>query len=883
MIVLSLAWQQFTMQWQSKTNHLWLLTQLSLAFYLFVITLTGSTVQQYLADNLQHMIGADTLVTGSNINRDAVTAQITPHASQLSYTKQFSLTLTHQNQWQPVEIKAVDDHYPLRGEVVVANQLGGQEQRLQSGPAPGNIWLDSRAISGLGLQMGDAVVFGSGNLTLSHVLQFEPDRLLEGHSVAMRGMIHLQDYRLLPTPDKVTSRFLVQNNHAQQLALEQALGDSHAHLQVISAANGRHPLAALWQRVEKFFGLSAVLLFLIGAVAIDMTSNNMLKRQKYFFAVAMSCGMTRAQGMLVSILTFVFGVMTALVPAALAAMLLAHFAADLLQVFFADLQSNWRASDILGVALLCFLLFTLNQIPSWLAVMNVKVLDLLQERVKPLALGVSRLVFPLLGIGVLIGFYSDNLLMTSMLMLSIVFCLALIGTLTWLTLGLGEKLVSKRHGLLSFTFYLMRKRLLSKSAQIIGLGLSLMLFIFCLKMVDDFTGMLESVSRKQNGNLFISQANQTEIDAIHGWAEQTNSDVRQLSPFVYAELTKINNQAVHDHATQPSQTRQELSSSTRLSWHEQVPDNNALTQGNWDTKEKNESEKNAAENPTYRVSVEDEVAEDLNLSLGDVLTFVVNDQPLQFAIASIHQFKPGTHSVTFWFVVQTASAEPPTFAANPLYMGSMELPQAAWDELATLWQAHPSLRMMPLKALTERIDKFSHFGLGLLLSVSVFVSLLSSLVIFATAARFVDDDKKRNGLMLSFGLDKKSCLKLVIYEWLITAVVASGSAILATWFAGELLYKVQFGMDYKADVLWMISTLLENILGLTALGLFLSYASLNVTVLDLLAERPVSNSKPDINWHDIPFLPAKVVHWLDKKSAKRNKNSGNASENSQRK
>lgn len=842
MIILSLAWQQFSMQWKSKTNHLWLLTQFSLAFYLFVITLTGSTVQSYLEQNLKHMIGADTLVIGSNLDESSLVEQMLPYAQVMSQTKLFTLTLTNDDKWQSIEIKAVDDGYPLRGELVVASELGSEGKPKASGPQPGQIWLDSRAMVSLSLAVGDSIVFGSGNLQVTKVLQFEPDRLLESHSVAMRGMIHQKDYGLLVAPDKVTYRFLIENSTEQQQALEQALSVSHPQLQVISAANGRHPLAALWQRVEKFFGLSAVLLFLIGAVAIDMTSSNMLKKQKYFFAVAMSCGMNRVQATVVSIITFIFGVFTALVPAAIAAMLLEYFATDLLQVFFADLKSLWSASDLIGVATLCLTLFTLNHISSWLTVMKVSALDLLQERVKPFSLGMSRLVFPFIGIGVLIGFYSDNMLMTTMLLVSIVFCLFLIGSLTWLTLAFGEKLVSKRNGLLSFTFYLMRKRLLSKAAQIIGLGLSLMLFIFCLKMVDDFTEMLESVSRQENGNLFISQANEVEVEAIRAWAKAHDSEIRQLSPFVYAELTKINDIEVEEHVSEPSQTLQELSSSIRLSWHEKVPENNVLSLGEWQSE-------------SGFISVEDEVAEDLELSLGDRLTFVVNSQPITFSISSIHSFEPGTHSVTFWFVVPATTEEAPSFVNNPLYMGSMELPQKAWASLADLWKEYPSLRMVPLKELTERIDRFSNFGLGLLLGVSVFVSLLSSLVIFATATRFVEDDKKRNGLILSFGLDKKSCLKLVIYEWLITAIIASGSAILATWFAGELLYSVQFGMNYQADVLWMVGTLLENIIGLTLLGLFLSYTSLHVTVLDLLAERPVSNNKIDINWEDIPFNP----------------------------
>ena len=55
-----------------------------------------------------------------------------------------------------VSAKAVSDTYPLRGDVIIADAPFIRGAPIQSGPQPGEVWLESRALPALGLEVGDS-------------------------------------------------------------------------------------------------------------------------------------------------------------------------------------------------------------------------------------------------------------------------------------------------------------------------------------------------------------------------------------------------------------------------------------------------------------------------------------------------------------------------------------------------------------------------------------------------------------------------------------------------------------------------------------------------------------------------------------------------------
>ena len=832
-MLFNIALQRFIQQFKARENTLWLITIFSLMFYLLIAAFASSSIQHYLKINLQQMIGASTLVSSDVLITEDVEQQLQQYSTNLVRTQQFSLTLTHKTQWQSVDVKAVDHNYPLQGKVTIANSLGAPEIQVANGPAKGEIWLDTRALVSLAVKVGDKIQLGAQSFSISAVLLFEPDRLLEGHSVNMRAMINLQDSVLLDQVKKRQYRYLLENSHQQQNELAAKFNKDYPHIDVLTSASGNHPLSALWFRIYNFIGLSSILLFLLGILAIDLTRRKWVQKEKHFVAVASSCGMSRGQGLIISMFVYLIGVIFMLGLGIIAAVVCESVVMQTLQMFFPEIQSNWQLIDLIKVSLICLTVLTLNQLPSWFAIMKVEVIELLNNKDIIPSLSVDRILFPVLSLLTLVYFYSDNLLLTSSLLAALGFCLLLLVVFTWLFLFLGDVLVPKKFGLISFSIYMMRKRLFVKSSQIIGIGLSLTLFIVPSQITDDFLGVLENISIKNSGNLIISQADQNDVVAIQRWAKKNDSVLKPFRQFSYGKLTQINHVNVAAHITQPSESSAKLSSSIRLSWSKDVLVNNEIISGQWQSIPQGEF---------LNISVEDEVAEDLNIQLGDLLTINIQNQNHLFKVNSVHAFVPGKSPITFWFQLPINDQTQQKFMDTPLSMGGADLPESAWENLAELWEQQPSLKMVPLKTVSEKVTDFINIGTGVILVLGSFIALMSSLVIFSAISNSVDNDKKRNGLILSFGLTKIDCIKVICLEWMMTAVIVTTGAVFASWLALTLVYQVQFSIEYQTDFVTIFTLLIENILGLTILGLTLSYASLQVSTLDLL-NQPAGNNR----------------------------------------
>ena len=71
MIGLKLLWQDYWLNARSSDSRLVSLTQLLLSFFLLTLTLTGASIQHYLDDNLENMLGSDLVLEQYKKGRSA--------------------------------------------------------------------------------------------------------------------------------------------------------------------------------------------------------------------------------------------------------------------------------------------------------------------------------------------------------------------------------------------------------------------------------------------------------------------------------------------------------------------------------------------------------------------------------------------------------------------------------------------------------------------------------------------------------------------------------------------------------------------------------------------------------------------------------------------
>lgn len=237
-----------------------------------------------------------------------------------------------------ITLKAVSEHYPLRGRLMLAAgaamQPGAQpsEAAAQSaaqvpapagGPPPGEAWVDPALLLALDLHVGDEIWLGEAAFRIAAVVASEPDRGASFASFAPRVLIRQSDLvrtELVQPASRVTYRLLVagparpgdaepapdaradngadngadtgagseQNQLAQRAGPEavQAFaaaarkeGARTRGLQVDTLDQGRPEMRMTLDRAGLFLRLVALLAALLAAVAVALVSRDFAQRR----------------------------------------------------------------------------------------------------------------------------------------------------------------------------------------------------------------------------------------------------------------------------------------------------------------------------------------------------------------------------------------------------------------------------------------------------------------------------------------------------------------------------------------------------------------------------------------------------------------------------
>lgn len=805
-------------------------TQTVLILFLLTLTLSAASIQAYLQTNLEGLLGADLVLESHEPLPQTAEDVLFAEADGVSKTELISITMTHGETWQRVQLKLVDNAYPLQGALTVGTSPASQSRTVERGPVPGEIWLGPRLAVKLGTGVGDILTLGTVDLRVSAILFHEPDRLMEGHSVALRAMVHADslDTAGVDGGDR-RLRYLITADAAAEGRIESWAGETLPAARLVKKRGGSHPLALFWKRTENFLGIASIILVFMAAVAIDMTNRRWLARIRYRLALYAGFGVGLATGVRMAGLQWLTGFAVAFCVGAVGALAAHALIVQALQVHFPGLAFGWHMGAVLKTAALVFCLLLLFQTPAFVQLRHASILALVRAgQIPPDQMSSGqrlwfRLISGLAGLGLVAAVYSDNWLLTGLVLGAFAAAIAVMMAVTWGVLNLGDVWGRRRAGFLPFAFFIMKQRIFSKSAQILGLGLCALMLLFTLMLMRDLGATMQAYSRTHDGNLLIADTRADQMDAVRDWAARTGSAVRQLRPFVGAQLVAVNDTALADHMRRPSDTLSALQDPVRLSWTDTMPDNNQLAGGTWWPQ---------ATPRWQQISAEAEVMTDLGLSYGDRLTFRIGGQSYRFELAATHRYRPGHGSITFWFQVPASARA--HISADTRYMGSMELPATAWPALAGLWRRYPTLSLVPLRDLTERFDRTLAMVTRLTTGFAGMVLVLAVIVLAASISGFEADDRRKNGLLMSMGLTPGQCLKLNLYDWAVTALIAALGGVAGTWIAGVLIYRSQFGLVYKPDVAWTLGMAAAMVIIVCVVGRLAARRSLRASVRDLL-------------------------------------------------
>ncbi len=161
-----------------RGGELYLLTA-ALVLTVAAITTVGfftDRVEASMARQGSALLAADLALESSSPLPDAFAREASARGLAIAHTLEFRSVVMADQAPQLVRIKAVDPAYPLRGELRVADGFETLDRPVGGGPAPGEVWAESRLLRLLQSQVGDRIGVGESRLRIGAILTDEPDQ-----------------------------------------------------------------------------------------------------------------------------------------------------------------------------------------------------------------------------------------------------------------------------------------------------------------------------------------------------------------------------------------------------------------------------------------------------------------------------------------------------------------------------------------------------------------------------------------------------------------------------------------------------------------------------------------------------------------------------------
>src|SRR5690606_20218187 len=238
--------------------------------------------------------------------------------------------------------KAVDDAYPLRGFLQIADAADAAAQVVTSGPPQGTVWVDGQLLGMLGVTVGDSVEVGDLELEVSGVIRHEPDRGTQFVNLAPRLMMHLSDLpeANLIGPGSRVRHFLLVAGEATDIREYRAWLEPRLERgqRLSTLEDSRPEVTRVMDRAERFLVLVSLLSILVAAIAIGLAARQYTRRHTDGIAILRCLGAGR--GLLLGTLWVEFALVAlAGATAGIALGYLAHFG-------LLDLLSGWIDSPL---------------------------------------------------------------------------------------------------------------------------------------------------------------------------------------------------------------------------------------------------------------------------------------------------------------------------------------------------------------------------------------------------------------------------------------------------------------------------------------------------------------------------------------------------------
>ncbi|WP_268904963.1 ABC transporter permease [Dasania phycosphaerae] len=705
-------------------------------------------------------------------------------------------------------VKAVSENYPLRGNLEVSDKafaVGTEVVVAEQVPASGEVWVDSRLLALLGIQLGDVLAVGESDFRVTKVVIREPDQTSGFSVMGPRVLMNVADLAatevILPG-SRIKYRWLLAGEAQDLTGFEKEilplLGE---HYRLRNVRDSQQNINSTLDRGSNFLLLAGMIAMLLASVAIAISAQQFSERHVDQVALLKSLGASSWQirklyFMQISALAIIASAIGLL----LGNVLQEVIASSIISLFKVELldANLWSYATGVATGLLCLLFFALP--PLWY-LPTVSPLKVLRREMPVNTVQLwGRGLAGLFAIVLLVFAYSRNLTLTLAVVAGLTVLISVAAVMSLVFLKTGRKLGMKAGSVWRLALASLERHKGQSVTQIIVFACAFMLLMVIVTLRTSLIDEWQLQLPADAPNHFIVNVSAQERVEIEAFFKQHSFQLEPFYPMVLGRVAEVNDQPISEQLrSEVNALRRELN----LSWAENLAADNKLIQGQWwDTWQ------SPTQSGLAGVSVEQSVAEDMQLALGDKINFSIGGLKMQAEVASIRTLDWESMRPNFYFLFSPGALKQFT----PNFMTSLYIPSHKKAILNHLLRDYPTIVVIEADRIIERIRNIVE-QVSRVIELILWLVLVGGFFVLASAVHAsIYTRLQEAGLLRALGSGKRLIMGSL---WVEFATLGLFSGLLAV-IGGEALLVALQTLVFKQPVsfhfyLWFYVPLLSVI------------------------------------------------------------------------
>ena len=779
----------------------------STGVYLLIIALTlaisattalkfsNEQIQNAVALQAAEMLAGDLVLSDNQPLEKKWQHKADQLALQQSEVTTFSSMAHTHDQFVMVNVKAIDDAFPLRGEIRVAPKA----QKIQSG----EVWLSSRAMDLLHVKVGDSVNIADGTFKVTAKIEhdsnqelgfsgFSPTVIISQADIARTNAIQIGsrvEYRLLMAGAAQQTKQFEQDFNRLHKSAQSKIQNEQPSLKLRNASEGNTRLMKPIANLDTFLQLTNILTILLCGIAIALTSQRYVQQNQDSIALMRCIGATKRQILSAYLALLSVVLIVAMVIGSLAGVALGYGLLQLMLQLIPHLQIEFSAWDMLlgplPIAMLTSAVVLLGFIvPSLWQLLNTPPIRVIRQQEKSVQ---SMLWMLLMGTASLVLFsvvLTENIVLTAWVIGAIIILCTVLYMLIWGCLKLIKSLKW------SISAYIRAPYQTAFQITALALGLSLITVLAVLR-----TDLLERWQQQLpegTPNQFVYGLPPFDMPLFKAQLEQRGWHSTPLYPNIRGRLVAKNDQPFSENLLKSNESlRRELN----LTQTAEYPTDNKIVQGT------------AALQQAGDVSVEVKTAEELGIKIGDRLTFSLPEGLIQAKVINLRSVEWESFSPNFFFIFA-----PKTMDENAgSYLGSFYVPEQDKKQLVSVIQQFSNTVFIDVSLILDEVKRVVNVLVQIITILALLVSVSGILVLVACLNLLMDERKREVALLRSFGSSKQKLKQMMSVEiGFIGFMAGVVSCLFAEVISAIASYKMNLTIQAHWEI-WLILPILMTV------------------------------------------------------------------------